>query len=105
MRSTLMAALALGGFMAAATPAAADVTLARKNGCMACHAVNMKMVGPAYADVAKKYKGDSKAPAMLATKIQKGGKGVWGPAMMPPHPRLSNEDALKLAKWILAGAQ
>ena len=72
---------------------------------MACHAVNMKMVGPAYADVAKKYKGDSKAPAMLAAKIQKGGKGVWGPIMMPPHPNLSNADALKLANWVLGGAE
>lgn len=104
MRSTLMVALALAG-LTAATPASADMALARKNGCMSCHAVNMKLVGPAYADVAKKYKGDSKAPAMLATKIQKGGKGVWGPMMMPPHPNLSNADALKLANWILGGAK
>ena len=77
----------------------ADQALATKNNCMACHAVDKKLVGPAYRDVARKYAGTS-ADA-LATSIRKGGAGKWGPIPMPAQPQLSEADAQKLAAWIL----
>ena len=81
--------------------AQADEALAKAKNCMACHAVDKKMVGPAYKDVAAKYKGDANAPAMLATKIKAGGKGVWGQIPMPPN-NVTPEEASKLAAWVLS---
>lgn len=98
----LFPALAL--VAAAATvsaPALADEALAKAKNCMACHAVDKKLVGPAYKDVAAKYKGDAKAPAMLAEKIKAGGKGVWGQIPMPPN-NVTPEEAAKLAAWVLS---
>jgi cytochrome c len=77
----------------------ADQALATKNNCMACHAVDRKLVGPSYRDVAKKYVGTS-ADA-LAASIRKGGSGKWGAIPMPAQPQLSESDARKLATWIL----
>lgn len=68
---------------------------------MACHAVANKMIGPAYKDVAAKYKVQKDAEAALAAKIRKGSSGVWGPIPMPPNPQVSEADAATLAKWIL----
>ena len=82
-------------------PAMANADLAKKSNCMSCHAVDKKMVGPAYKDVAAKYKGDANAPAMLATKIKAGGKGVWGQIPMPPN-NVTPEEASKLAAWVLS---
>ena len=82
--------------------ASADLAMAQKNGCMACHQIEKKVVGPAYKDVAKKYKGDAKAEEHLASVIQKGGKGVWGPVPMIAHPKISDADAKKLAAWVLS---
>ena len=82
-------------------PAWADLALATAKNCMACHATDTKLVGPAYKDVAAKYKGDAKAPAMLAEKIKAGGKGVWGQVPMPPN-NVTPEEASKLAAWVLA---
>ena len=76
-------------------------SLLQSKNCLACHAVDKKLVGPSYKEVAAKYKGDNSAPDMLAKKIIKGGSGNWGPIPMPPHS-LSNADALLLAKYILA---
>ena len=81
--------------------AAASPELAKSKNCMGCHAVERKMVGPAYKDVAAKYKGDAKAPAMLATKIKTGGKGAWGEIPMPPN-NVTEDEAKKLVAWILA---
>ncbi|MBH9578127.1 c-type cytochrome [Inhella proteolytica] len=90
----------------AASPAAhANLQLAQKNNCMACHGVDKKVVGPAYQDVAKKYTGQKDAQAQLVASIQKGGSGRWGPVPMPPQPTLSEADAKALAGWILAGAK
>ena len=75
--------------------------LLQSKNCLACHAVDKKLVGPSYKEVAAKYKGDNSAPDMLAKKIIKGGSGNWGPIPMPPHS-LSNADALMLANYILA---
>ncbi len=92
-------ALAIG----VALPAAADdqMKLATDKGCTACHAVDKKMIGPAYKDVAKKYKGDAKAPEMLAQKVVKGGQGVWGAIPMPPN-KVTDEEAKKLVAWVLS---
>jgi cytochrome c551/c552 len=67
---------------------------------MSCHQVAKKVVGPSFQDVAKKYKGDAKAADHIVTVIKKGGKGVWGPVPMPPHPQVSDENAKKLADWV-----
>ncbi|QIM51641.1 c-type cytochrome [Hydrogenophaga crocea] len=84
-----------------AAPAMADEALAKSKNCMACHAVDKKLVGPSYKDVAKKYAGDAKAVDMLATKIQKGGSGVWGAIPMPANPQVNEAEAKKLAAWVL----
>lgn len=102
MKRTHLASLAvLAGAMLAA-PAFADQALATSKNCMACHAVDKKVVGPAYKDVAKKYAGDAKAADMLATKIIKGGAGVWGPVPMPANAQVNEAEAKKLAAWVLS---
>lgn len=83
----------------------ASLELAQKNACMACHAVATKVVGPAYQDVAKKYKGQKDAEAMVTASIKKGGSGKWGAVPMPPQAALSDADAKALAKWILSTAK
>ncbi len=85
-----------------ALPAVASLELAQKNACTACHAVDKKLVGPAYKDVAAKYKGNAKAEAMLVEKVKKGGVGTWGQVPMPANASLKDEDAKTLVKWILA---
>lgn len=72
-----------------------------KNDCLACHKIEEKLVGPSYKDVAKKYAAQADAAPMLAEKIKKGGKGVWGEVEMAAHPNLSKEDALALAQYVL----
>lgn len=84
-----------------AGPAFASQDLATKKNCMACHAVDKKLVGPAYKDVAAKYKGDKKAADMLAAKIQKGGVGTWGQIPMPAN-NVTEAEAKQLAAWVLA---
>ena len=97
--------LILGAALAATTPAFASMELAQKNACLACHAVDRKVVGPAYQDVAKKYAGQKDAEATLVHSIKTGGAGKWGPVPMPPQAALSDADAHKLAAWILQGAK
>ncbi|MBM3387229.1 MAG: c-type cytochrome [Betaproteobacteria bacterium] len=92
---------ALALMAAAATPAFADQALASAKNCMACHATDKKLVGPAYKDVAKKYAGNKAAADQLAAKIMKGGSGVWGAVPMPANPQVNEADAKKLATWIL----
>ena len=84
-----------------ATPAMAQLDLAKAKNCLACHAVDHKVVGPAYKDVAAKYAGDKGAVDKLAQKIIKGGSGVWGPLAMPANNQVSEADAKKLAAWVL----
>ncbi|MDM7456657.1 MAG: c-type cytochrome [Tepidimonas sp.] len=85
-----------------ALDAAAAKTLAQKNACTGCHATDKKLVGPAYKDVAAKYKGMKVEE--LAASIKKGGAGKWGPVPMPAQAGLSDNDAKLLAEWVLAGA-
>jgi cytochrome c len=81
---------------------AAGQALAQKSACLSCHSVDKKIVGPAYKDVAAKYKGDKGAEAKLIEKVKKGGGGVWGPVPMPPNGQLKDEDIKTLVRWVLA---
>jgi cytochrome c len=97
-RVLFAAALGLG----LAAPAFADLALATSKNCMSCHAVDRKVLGPSFKDVATKYKDDKAAADALAAKIIKGGSGVWGPVPMPANNQVSEADAKKLAAWVLA---
>lgn len=99
MKAVVIAAAA--ALALAAGLASANEELAKKNGCMGCHQVAKKVVGPAFADVAKKYKGDAKAAEHLENVITHGGKGVWGAVPMAPQPKAAG-DAKALAAWILS---
>lgn len=102
MKHTVLALAALG--LAAAAPAfAADgLALAQKHACLSCHAVDKKLVGPAYKDVAAKYKGDKTAEAKLIEKVKKGGSGVWGAVPMPPNPQVPDADLKTIVRWVLS---
>ena len=96
-RSLITLALTLS----VAAPAMADLALATSKNCMACHAADKKLVGPAYKDVAAKYAGQKDAVDKLAAKIIKGGSGVWGPVPMPANAQVNDAEAKKLAAWIM----
>ncbi len=93
---------ALASAAVIATPAMADQALANSKNCMACHAVERKLVGPSYKDIAKKYANQKAAAEQLAGKIMKGGSGVWGVIPMPANPQVNDADAKKLAAWVLS---
>jgi cytochrome c len=97
------AAAVLGGEAFGAMDDAAANAVMAKAGCSACHAVDKKLVGPSFQDIAKKYKGDPKAVATLAEKVRKGGAGNWGQIPMPPNPpeKISDADLKSLVEWIL----
>ena len=88
--------------LAAALSAYAQEELAKKHNCFACHAVDKKLVGPAYKDVAAKYRNDPQASAKLFEKVKKGGQGVWGQVPMPPNTQVPDADIKSLVKWILS---
>jgi cytochrome c len=96
------ALFALVAAVSVAAPAYADQALATSKNCMACHAIDKKLVGPAYKDVAKKYAGQKDAANKLAAKIMKGGSGVWGVIPMPANTQVNEAEAKKLAAWVLA---
>lgn len=106
MKHALLAALAGASLVAATGAHAADTQagedLLKKNACTACHANDKKMVGPAYKDVAAKYRGQADGAAKLSDKIKKGGAGVWGSMAMPPHPSLSDADLKLMVNHILS---
>src|SRR5690349_5873350 len=95
------ALIVLASTAALAGPVLADQALATAKNCMACHAVDKKLVGPAYKEVAAKYAGQKDAVDKLAVKIQKGGAGVWGPVPMPANTQVNEAEAKKLAAWVL----
>lgn len=76
----------------------------KANGCVACHGLKNKVVGPGFNDIAAKYKGKADAEGYLVGKIKNGGAGVWGPIPMPPQQNLKDDDAKAIAKWIVSGA-
>ena len=105
--ATLLPALTALAAITAAPAALANAELAQKKNCMACHAVDKKIVGPSYKDVAAKYAKDfakdkDDAVAKLANKIIKGGAGVWGPVPMPANAQVSPDEAKQLAAWVMA---
>jgi cytochrome c len=105
MKSIVISVIAAAGLMVAGSAMAVTPMspLATKHKCNACHKVDTKLVGPAYKDVAKKYKGDKGAEARLIAKVSKGGVGVWGKMPMPPNaPKVPAADIKELVKWVLS---
>jgi len=103
----MLAISAAAAILAVSGTAQADLDLAKKSGCLACHSVDKKVVGPAWKDVAAKYKGDANAKATLIDKVKKGGKGNWtkvtGGAPMPPYsPRVKDADIEKLVDFVMS---
>jgi cytochrome c len=96
----LQVALFAAGLVLAG-PAAADLKLAQKEGCLGCHTVDKKLVGPAWKDVSAKYKGDAGAEAWLLKKVRAGGKGNWGDIVQPPNTTTSDADLKILVKFVL----
>ena len=94
---TLMIALVGAG----TAPAFANAELAQKKNCMACHAIDKKLVGPAYKDVATKYVGQKDAVDKLTQKVMKGGTGAWGVIPMPANPQVTEAEAKQLVQWVL----
>jgi cytochrome c len=98
----ILAVLATAAAAAAlSTPAMADLQLATAKNCMACHAIDKKLVGPSYKDVAAKYAGQKDAVEKLSVKVMKGGSGVWGPVPMPANAQVNADESKKLVAWIL----
>ena len=95
------AALVLAGSLGSAM-AEDQTALATSKGCMACHKVDAKLVGPSYQEVAAKYKGDAAAADTLVKKVQTGGAGTWGKVPMPPNAHVAEEDIRAIVEWILA---
>lgn len=105
MKQVFLALATAVGLAAAAGGHAADTKVAeellKKNACTACHSNDKKMVGPAYKDVAAKYRGQKDAAAKLADKVKKGGKGVWGEVPMPPNAQVKDDDIKTMVQYIL----
>jgi len=99
MKSLTLLYAALGAALVA--PAFASADLAQKKNCLACHATDKKVIGPAYKEVAAKYAGQKDAADKLAQKILKGGSGVWGAVPMPANPQVNDAEAKQLATWVL----
>jgi len=106
MKAVLVSLAGVALFATGAAHAALDNAKAeammKKDGCAACHAIDKKIVGPAYVDVAAKYKNDKNAVATLTKKIKEGGSGVWGQIPMPPNAAVPEADVKELVAWILA---
>ncbi|WNC91764.1 c-type cytochrome [Paraburkholderia sp. FT54] len=106
----VVSALMIAALAGVAAPAAqaADAPrgqlIANANACMGCHAVDRKLVGPSFQQIAAKYKGDAQAPAKLSRKVKDGGSGVWGMIPMPAHQSMSDADIRTVVDWVLAGA-
>jgi cytochrome c len=108
MKSILVSMIAAAGLMVAGSAMAVDMpAVAKKNNCTACHAIDKKLVGPAWMDVAKKYKGDKGAAANLLTKVSKGGSGAWGSMPMPANDAAGTKqaDMKELVSFILGLAK
>jgi cytochrome c len=97
-----VAALASLSVPTFAVDQAAALEIAKKNGCLACHALDKKMVGPAWNEVGKKYAGDAGAAEQLAVKVKKGTKGTWGPVPMPPNATVKDADIKTLVEFVLS---
>lgn len=98
----LVALSVAAGLMLSAGAALADAEMVKKYNCLACHANDRQVLGPAFKAVAEKYAGDKTAADRLAKKIKAGGSGVWGQMPMPPHPQIPDADALAISKYVLS---
>jgi cytochrome c len=106
MKTIITSLVATTIFTIAGSAMAVDMpAVAKKNNCIACHAIDKKVVGPAWQAVADKYKGDAGAADRLSAKIAKGGKGVWGSAPMPPNPKVNEADMKELVGFVLGLAK
>jgi cytochrome c len=101
MKAVWMGVVAVSALLLVGT-AQADPALASSSGCMNCHMIDAKMVGPGFKQVAAKYKGDAGAAASLAGKVKNGTKGTWGPIPMPANANVSDANIGKLVTWILS---
>ena len=102
LKTAVLVAVAAGAASAIlSAPARASEELAKKHQCLACHQLDKKSVGPAYKEIAKKYKGQADALAKLSEKVKKGGQGVWGPVPMPPNAAVPDADIKTLVDWLL----
>lgn len=106
MKSVIVNIVLVAGMTLAGTAVAVDMPdLAKKYGCTSCHKIDKKVVGPAWQDVANKYKGDAGAAATLSTKVVKGGGGVWGSIPMPPTAKITDAEANELVTFIMGLAK
>jgi|ERR1700761_7566713 cytochrome c len=101
-------ALAVSALIAASVAHAAEtpqgLQIAQRNACLGCHAIDRKLVGPSFQQVASRYKGNVQAQTLLEHKVKDGGSGVWGAIPMPAHPAMSDADIRTVVDWVLAGA-
>lgn len=102
--AAVVAGVGFSAGQAVAADAPMGLVIAQGNACLGCHAVDRKLVGPSFQQVAAKYKGDSQAVSKLSRKVRDGGAGVWGVIPMPSHPRMSDGEIQAVVKWVLAGA-
>ena len=105
MQKVAAMAAALAATLAQSAPAAeppAGEALATRHGCVACHTVDKKVVGPSFKEIAAKYRADKGVSAKLAEKVKQGGKGVWGDLLMPPNTHVKDEDIKAMVAWILS---
>ena len=100
MRFAIVALAAFGVLAAGNT--AANEKLAQSSGCMTCHAVDKKVIGPSYKEIAAKYRSDKNAEANLVKKVKAGGSGVWGATPMPPNAHVKEDDIKTILHWMLA---
>ena len=98
----VLVALSVAAAMAVTVTAQANEKLAQSSGCMTCHGVDKKIIGPSNKEIAEKYRGDKGAQAALEKKVKAGGKGVWGETPMPPNAHVKDEDIKTLVAWVLA---
>ena len=101
MKRIFLAIASVAAGFTISSPAMADLQLATAKNCMACHAVDKKLVGPSFKDIAAKYAGQADASGKLEAKILKGGSGVWGPVPMPANAQVTPAEAKTLVAWIL----
>ena len=101
MKTLITSLIVSAGLLAGAGNALASEALAKKHNCLACHAIDKKLVGPSYQEVAAKYKGDAGAEAKLVAKVKNGGSGAWGQVPMPPNASVPDADIKTLVNWVL----
>ena len=101
LRATLNLALLLCSGLAVAQPLSPQA-LAQKSDCMSCHGMVHAQIGPGFAQIAARYRGEADAAARLAGKIHEGSVGAWGRVIMPRHPQLTEAETLALARWVLS---